>query len=87
VRFKRLFSTALTRLDEQPLRFVESETHGSPWHEFFSSDVVKNAIRIAPELVGQWKRAAEDTVAAAKSRRKSSQRPASDDSNQAEQAG
>ncbi|RQU41351.1 hypothetical protein DF147_20190 [Burkholderia cenocepacia] len=84
---KRLFSTALTRLDEQPLRFVESETHGSPWHEFFSSDVVKNAIRIAPELVGQWKRAAEDTVAAAKSRRKSSQRPANDDSNQAERAG
>lgn len=29
----RLFSSALDRLDEPPLRYVEHETHGSPWHE------------------------------------------------------
>jgi hypothetical protein len=29
----RLFSSALTRLDEAPLRLVETENHGSPWHE------------------------------------------------------
>ncbi len=29
----RLFSSALTRLDEAPLRLVEKENHGSPWHE------------------------------------------------------
>lgn len=29
----RLFSSALTRLDEAPLRLVEAENHGSPWHE------------------------------------------------------
>lgn len=31
---KRLFSTALDRIEEAPIRFVESETYGSPWHEF-----------------------------------------------------
>ena len=30
---KRLFASALDRLEEPPLRFVEQETHGSPWHE------------------------------------------------------
>ena len=29
----RLFSTALTRIEEAPLRLVENETHGSPFHE------------------------------------------------------
>ncbi|WP_412530379.1 hypothetical protein [Burkholderia lata] len=81
---KRLFASALTRLDEQPLRFVESETHGSPWHELLSSDVVKDAIRIAPELVGEWKRKAVDTVAATKRRRRSSPKSANDSSVTAE---
>jgi len=72
---KRLFASALTRLDEQPLRFVESETHGSPWHELLSSDVVKDAIRIAPQLVGEWKQKAVDTVTASKTRRKTSSKP------------
>ncbi|WP_186038460.1 hypothetical protein [Burkholderia gladioli] len=67
---KRLFASALTRLDEQPLRFVENETHGSPWHELLASDVVKDAIRIAPQLVAEWKQKATDTVVAAKARRR-----------------
>ncbi|MGZ2748295.1 hypothetical protein [Burkholderia stagnalis] len=83
---KRLFASALTRLDEQPLRFVESETHGSPWHEFLSSDVVKDAIRIAPDLVGQWKQKAVDTVAESKRRRRTSPKSANDASGAAEQA-
>ena len=32
----RLFGTALDRIDEAPLRFVEAENHGSPLHELFS---------------------------------------------------
>lgn len=32
----RLFDIALSRLDEAPLRMVESESHGSPWHEALS---------------------------------------------------
>lgn len=34
---KRLFGSALDRIDEAPIRFVEHETHGSPWHELFGS--------------------------------------------------
>jgi hypothetical protein len=30
---KELFASALARLDEAPLRYVEHETYGSPWHE------------------------------------------------------
>ena len=44
----RLFATALTRLDEIPLRLVETETHGSPWHELASSDLVRQAIATVP---------------------------------------
>jgi hypothetical protein len=67
---KKLFATALTRLDEQPLRFVEHETHGSPWHELLSSDTFREALRIAPELVAQFKEKARQTVTEAKGRRK-----------------
>lgn len=44
----RLFSSALTRLDELPLRLVETETHGSPWHEIASSQTVREAINKVP---------------------------------------
>lgn len=33
----RLFNVALTRLEEAPLRLVESTNHGSPSHEFLES--------------------------------------------------
>lgn len=51
----RLLSTALTRLDELPLRFVESENHGSPLHELASSPVVKQALNIVPDFADQVK--------------------------------
>jgi hypothetical protein len=44
----RLLASALTRLDEQPLRFVETDNHGSPWHELASSDAVKAALSTIP---------------------------------------
>ena len=44
----RLLSSALERLDEQPLRLVEASTHGSPWHELIESDLVKEASKIIP---------------------------------------
>ncbi|MFX8523854.1 hypothetical protein ABTM10_20480, partial [Acinetobacter baumannii] len=37
----RLLASALTRLDELPLRLVEPTSHGSPWHELATSDTVK----------------------------------------------
>jgi hypothetical protein len=32
----RLFGSALDRIDEAPIRFVESHTPGTPWHDLFS---------------------------------------------------
>lgn len=46
----RLFSTALGRLDELPLRLVEPHVHGSPWHEFLSSNEFKQAVESVPAL-------------------------------------
>jgi len=44
----RLFDSALTRLEEAPLRLVEAQTHGSPWQEFAASDVFKRAMEVVP---------------------------------------
>jgi hypothetical protein len=62
----RLLASALTRLDELPLRLVESDTHGSPWHELLSSDLVKEAARSVPGFAGQIKEFAKDALDAAK---------------------
>lgn len=48
---KQLLSSALSRLDEQPLRLVENDSFGSPWHEFLASDVVKDAVKGVPGFV------------------------------------
>lgn len=62
-----LFRSALTRLDEAPLRLVEVEQHGSPWAEMLNSDIVKNAFKIAPDLPGKIMGLVNDTVQQAKS--------------------
>lgn len=46
----RLFNTALNRLDEEPLRFVNNLNHGSPWHELIGSIEFQNAMKKFPEL-------------------------------------
>jgi len=46
----RLFSTALTRVEEPPLRLVEENSHGSPWHELISSPEFQKAMNNMPEL-------------------------------------
>ncbi|QET01653.1 MULTISPECIES: hypothetical protein [Cupriavidus] len=66
----RVLASALTRLDELPLRLVETETHGSPWHEFVSSDVVKQAMRVVPDFADQVKDLAKQGIAAATTRSK-----------------
>ncbi|HDS1734900.1 hypothetical protein [Pseudomonas sp. BP8] len=48
-----LLRSALARLDEQPLRFVAPESHGSPWQEILSSDLIKDAIKTVPNFSGQ----------------------------------
>lgn len=44
------FATALGRLDELPLRLVERDVHGSPWHELVSSPEFKGAVEAFPSL-------------------------------------
>lgn len=61
----RLLVSALTRLDELPLRLVEADSHGSPWHELASSNAVKQAMRAVPGLGEQFKELARNIVAAA----------------------
>lgn len=51
----RLLASALTRLDEQPLRVVDPSTPGSPWHDLMSSRAVTEAIKLVPNFVGQVK--------------------------------
>lgn len=49
----QLLRSALTRLDEQPLRLVETANHGSPWQDLMSSEVMKEAFKTIPNLNGQ----------------------------------
>lgn len=46
----RLFASALTRLEEPPIRLVEHDSYGSPWHEFIVSGPFQRALDMVPEL-------------------------------------
>jgi hypothetical protein len=59
----RLFSSALTRLDELPLRLVETETHGSPWHELASSGTVRQALSTVPGFIDRVTDLAKNAIA------------------------
>lgn len=58
----KLLESALTRLDELPLRLVEERSHGSPWHELASSDVVKKAMNDVPGFARQIVAQARDAL-------------------------
>lgn len=58
----RLLASALTRLDELPLRLVETDSHGSPWHELASSDLIKQAMKAVPGFGEQVKDLAAKAV-------------------------
>ena len=60
----KLLTSALTRLDELPLRLVETDSHGSPWHELASSDVVKQAMKAVPGFAEQVKDLASKAIVA-----------------------
>lgn len=62
----QLFSSALSRLDEQPLRLVETTTHGSPWHELASSAVIRKAIEVVPDFANSITRFAKEGLAVRK---------------------
>ena len=58
----KLLSSALTRLDELPLRLVEAESHGSPWHELASSSIVKQAMSKIPSFPDNVKELARNAM-------------------------
>jgi len=58
----QLLQSALSRLDEQPLRLVESASYGSPWHELLSSDAVKDAAKSIPGFVEKVTSFASDSL-------------------------
>lgn len=58
----RLLASALTRLDELPLRLVEADSHGSPWHELATSELVKDALHIVPDFAGKVKDLAAKSI-------------------------
>lgn len=47
---KDLFGSALRHLDQEPLRFMGETDHGSPYAEFFSSAVFRDALKKVPNL-------------------------------------
>jgi len=59
----RLFSSALTRLEEAPLRLVEDISHGSPWHELVASEAFQKALATVPELKDKFIELAKATLA------------------------
>ncbi len=58
----KLLNSALTRLDELPLRLVEAENHGSPWHELASSNIVKQAMSKIPGFPDNVKELARNAM-------------------------
>lgn len=58
----KLLASALTRLDELPLRLVETVTHGSPWQELAASNVVRQALRSVPGFVDDVKGLASSSI-------------------------
>ncbi|WP_026602895.1 hypothetical protein [Methylomonas sp. 11b] len=59
----RLFGSALSRLDELPGRLVESTTHGSPLHEFASSDLARQALSMFPGFIDKISDTAKEIIA------------------------
>ncbi|MEJ6816292.1 hypothetical protein [Pseudomonas sp. LF-5] len=64
----KLLESALSRLDEQPLRLVESASYGSPWHELLSSDAFKDAMKSVPNFASQITNFAKESLTKGKSR-------------------
>jgi hypothetical protein len=50
----RLFESALTRLEEAPIRLVGDDQHGSPWHELFASKGFQELMKAGPEAKEQF---------------------------------
>ncbi|NKB79869.1 hypothetical protein HED49_19580 [Ochrobactrum daejeonense] len=50
---KKLFGSALTRLDEQPSRFIDMRDHASPFEALLDNKAFQELIKSVPEA-GKW---------------------------------
>lgn len=62
----KLLRSALQRLDEQPLRLVESDTHATPMSELLNSHFVQRAVNSVPGFLEEMTSAARDALKNAK---------------------
>ncbi|WP_310643724.1 hypothetical protein [Limnohabitans sp.] len=62
----KLLRSALDRLDEQPIRFVEQGNHASPLHEMLASETVRDAVKLIPEFATNVQNLAKDALSAVK---------------------
>ncbi|MEM8500204.1 MAG: hypothetical protein AAF542_19470 [Pseudomonadota bacterium] len=62
----RLFSTALSRVEEAPLRLMNEISHGSPWQELISSKEFQEALENIPGLRAKFIALAEGGINTAK---------------------
>jgi hypothetical protein len=62
----KLLRSALQRLDEQPLRLVESDTHATPMSELLNSPIVQRAVNSVPGFFEEMTSAASDALKKAK---------------------
>lgn len=80
----RLFASALTRLEEAPLRMLDGEkNHGGPWHELVQSEGFRQALEKSELLA----RHAMDTASTALKNAISKTKSASNDAKAAESTG
>lgn len=50
---QRLFSTALDRIEEPPIRFLDGETHSGPLSEILSNPAIRKALEGVPGIAGK----------------------------------
>lgn len=59
---QKLLASALTRLDEEPLRVISDNTPGSPLHDLLNSDAIKKAFDTVPDFTKQVIDLAQNSV-------------------------
>lgn len=63
----RLFESALARVEEAPLRFIDHASYGTPWHELIDSHEFKETLKNVPELRNKVIELAESALQRTKS--------------------
>jgi hypothetical protein len=82
----RLLSSAITRMDEQPLRFVDAENHGSPLQDLLNSNFVIQATKTIPGFAASTVDAAKQALGIREAEKKTPKQAANDPNSNAKQA-